>query len=441
MDGRGDRGGHVAIIGMACRFPGARDPAEFHDLTVAGRRMFRSAAALPGRPLRAALLDDWTIPQVPAGDPLFGDLEPGPQDPGPVQKLATEMSALALTDAGLREAAGNSRTGLIIASSAAGVCDLVREQFGFAARGPYPRAAYQSSLHAVAAAADALRAGDLDLAIAGGAELGLDPVWLALQARAGTLGTDEMRVYAADSAGLLPGEGCAVVVLVRAVDARTAGVPVYAEIAGWSAVPAASAELAAPALRQAYLRAGVDPADIALIEGQGTGTAAADSAELVALTRLRRGGRSVAALGAVSAGIGYTRAAAGVASLVKAAVAMAACTIPPGPSCARPHPLIASGEALLRLPPQAEAWPEGHPGRPRLAAVHSLGTADPAVLAGPSGLRDAEGIHLVLRREGEASRWTGRRRRADERAGAADPAGDAGQGQGGTSEPGAPGRH
>ena len=53
MDGRGDHGESVAIIGIACRFPGARDPAEFHDLAVAGRGMFQPAAALPGRPLRA----------------------------------------------------------------------------------------------------------------------------------------------------------------------------------------------------------------------------------------------------------------------------------------------------------------------------------------------------------------------------------------------------
>ena len=58
----------VAIIGMACRLPGARDPAEFYDLAVAGRGMFQPATALPGRPLRAALLDDWSIPQIPADD-------------------------------------------------------------------------------------------------------------------------------------------------------------------------------------------------------------------------------------------------------------------------------------------------------------------------------------------------------------------------------------
>ena len=415
MDGRGDRGESVAIIGMACRFPGARDPAEFHDLAVAGRDMFQPVAALLGRPLRAAVLDDWSAPQI-ADDPVTGGLWP---DGGPVRKLAAEMTALALTDAGLREVAGTCRTGLIIASSVPELGEQVREEFGFPARGLFSGSAHVSSLHAVAAAAGALQTGELDLAVAGGAELGLDPVWLALQDRAGALGAGEMRVYAADPAGLLPGEGCGMVVLVRAADARAAGVPVYAEIAGWSTPPADS-KRSGPVLLQAYQRAGVDPADVQLIEGQGIGTGPGDSAELAALTQLRRSGLdhgTVAALGAISACIGYARAAAGIASLVKAAVAMAAGTIPPGPGCPGPHPLITSGEALLRLPARPEPWPDGAPGpsgarRPRLAAVNSLGTTDPAVLAGHQGLRDAEGIHLVLRREAEADRWAGRRRAA-----------------------------
>ena len=67
---------------------------EYHDLAVAGRRLFQPAAGLPGRSLHAALLDDWTAPPVSFGDP---DLSP--DDLGPVQKLAAEMTALALTDA------------------------------------------------------------------------------------------------------------------------------------------------------------------------------------------------------------------------------------------------------------------------------------------------------------------------------------------------------
>ena len=72
-----------------------------------------------------------------------------------------------------------------------------------------PGPAATSSLHAVAGAAAALGTGDLDLAVAGGAELGLDPAWLTVQARAGTLGRDEMRVYAADPPACCPGRAAA----------------------------------------------------------------------------------------------------------------------------------------------------------------------------------------------------------------------------------------
>jgi Beta-ketoacyl synthase, N-terminal domain len=82
MDGRGDRGEPVAIIGMACRFPGARDSAEFHDLAVAGRDMFQPVAALPGRPLRAAVLDDWSAPRMRAAE------EAGPSGPAPPGRSA-----------------------------------------------------------------------------------------------------------------------------------------------------------------------------------------------------------------------------------------------------------------------------------------------------------------------------------------------------------------
>ena len=83
------------------------------------------------------MLDDWSLPQI-ADDPVTGGFWP---DVGPVRKLAAEMTALALTDAGLREVAGTCRTGLIIASSVPGLGDQVREEFGFAARGPFPRSA------------------------------------------------------------------------------------------------------------------------------------------------------------------------------------------------------------------------------------------------------------------------------------------------------------
>ena len=402
MDGQGDHDGSVAIIGMACRFPGASDPAGFHRLTVAAQPRFGPVVGWPGGELHAALVDDWAAAPASLDGP-----GPGAEDAGPVRKLAAEMTALALADAGLREAAGHSRTGLVIASSVPGLSGLVASELGFATDVPYPQAASLSSLHALVAAAQAVAAGDLDLAVAGGAELGLDPVWLALQARAGLLGTSQMRVYAADPAGLLPGDGCGIVVLARPADARAAGLPVYAEIAGWTT---------GPETLQAYRRAGVDPADIALIEGLGIGTADADLAELTTLTRLRRGAGTPAALGAASAGFGYTRAAAGIASLIKTTLAMVAGTIPAGPGSARPHPLIEAGDARLRLPRQPEPWPDVTPGagRTRLAAVSSPGTDEVPALHSLTGARELAGVHLVLRREYGTGGRAGRRRRLSE---------------------------
>ena len=400
MDGQGDHGESVAIIGMACRFPGASDPAGFHGLTVAAQPRFGPVTGWPGGELHAALIDDWAAAPASLEDPA-----PGAEDAGPLRKLGAEMTALALSDAGLRQAAGRSRTGLVIASSAPELSGLVAGELGFPAYVPYSQAASLSSLHAVVTAAQAVAAGDLDLAVAGGAELGLDPVWLALQARAGLLGTSQMRVYAADPVGLLPGDGCGVVVLARPADARAAGLPVYAEIAGWTS---------GPQTLQAYERAGVDPADIALIEGLGLGTADADLAELTAFTRLRRGAGTPAALGAVSAGLGYTRAAAGAASLIKTTLAMVAGTIPAGTGCARPHPLIEAGDARLRLPGQQEPWPDVTPGagRTRLAAVSSPGTDEVPALFSLTGAREVAGVHLVLRRDHGAAGRPGRRRRS-----------------------------
>lgn len=487
MDGRRDQGGPIAVIGIACRFPGARDPAEFHDLTVAGLRLFRPVAGtVPGRARHAALLDDWKAPRA-----SYGEAEPGSRDPIPIQRLAAETIALALADAGLRGAAGalgdavwtrrdaartavhaggapghaagalgqmaeapgrtavalgqaagvfgeaallRGRAGLVIASAAPDVCGLVSEQFGFSTDVRYPETAYLSSLHAVIAAADALQADELDLAVAGGAELGVDPAWLDQQARAGTLGSDEMRVYAADPAGLLPGEGCGIVILARAADAHAAGLPVYAEIAGWSTAPVLRPTPTGTALLRAYHRAGIDPADVHLVEGHGTGTAAGDLTELTTLAQLRKEGKTTAALGAVSANIGYSRAATGIASLIKAALAMATGTIPPGTGCARPHPLIEAGDTRLRLPERPEAWPDGT----RLAAVNSLGTANPATMDGASAWPGAEGVHLVLRREHEADRRAGRRRRTT--AGVPEAAANRVAGASGSWPP-APGKH
>ncbi len=431
MNGRGERGGAIAIIGIACQFPGARDPAEFHDLTVAGTALYRPVSGSSGRILHAALLDGWGAT---------------PHDTGSIHKLTAETIALALADAGFRLSGPGSpshragsltpgdgsltpgagsrvartRVGLLVASSVPDVCAVACEGFGIDPALRFPPTAYPSSPHAIAAACDALRAGELDVTIAGGVELGIDPRWLARQAAAGTLGGTQMRVYDAEPVGVLPGDGCGIVILVRAADARAQAKPSYAEIAGWAVVDSPTADsdpvpgVAGLGLLGAYGQARVDPADIQLVEGHGAGTAAGETAELEALVQLRRGSKSWAALGAVSATIGHTRAASGVASLIKTVTAMVAGTIPPGTGCPHPHPLLESGDARLRLPAAPEPWP----GTTRLAAVNSFVPSIPPPRI-PRSAPEPTGpdamIHFVLRREADNSPTQGRRRRATAR--------------------------
>ncbi len=277
------------------------------------------------------------------------------------------------------------------------IADRICGHFGFRGGGHAVDAAHSSSLLAIAAACSALAAGDLDAAIAGGVDISLDPFELAGLAGTGVLASGEMRVFDARPTGFLPGEGCGLTVLMRAAEARSAGVPVYAEIAGWGVSSAGNPALTKPgsaslllALRRAYHRARVDPSDVQLIEGDGTGTASGDLAELTSLAEIRQASPRLAALGSVKANIGHTKAAAGAAGLIKATLAIAAGIIPPATGCARPHPLIASEDARLRAPGAAEPWLE----RIRLAGVTSVG---------PGGAS----VHLILRRTRD-----GRRRRA-----------------------------
>lgn len=288
--------------------------------------------------------------------------------------------------------------GDVLAGSLPGaIADRICGHFGFRGGGHAVDAAHSSSLLAIAAACSALAAGDLDAVVAGGVDISLDPFEFAGLAATGALASGEMRVFDSRPTGFWPGEGCGLVVLMRATDARAASVPTYAQIAGWGMASAGNPALTKPgsaslllALRRAYQRAQIDPVDVQLIEGDGTGTASGDLAELTSLAEIRSGAAALAAVGSVKANVGHTKAAAGAAGLLKATLAVAAGVIPPTTGCVRPHPLIVSEEARLRVPRAAEGWPQPT----RLAGVSSVG---------PGGTS----VHVVLRRARD-----GRRRRA-----------------------------
>ncbi|MEU4249089.1 type I polyketide synthase [Amycolatopsis sp. NPDC026612] len=256
------------------------------------------------------------------------------------------------------------------------IAGRICNHFDFHGGGYTVDGACSSSLLAVVTACRSLRDRSADMVIAGGVDLSIDPFELVGFAKAGALTADRMRIYDERSAGFIPGEGCGVVVLMRAADARAAGLRAYSEIIGWGLSSDGSGGITRPersgqllALHRAYELAGVDPAEVRLIEGHGTGTAVGDETELSALAELRRGASHPAVLGSIKANIGHTKAASGMAGLIKTSLSVAAGVLPPTTGCEQPHPVLRAASDRLRVLSRPEPWPEG----PRLAGVSSMG--------------------------------------------------------------------
>jgi enediyne polyketide synthase len=239
--------------------------------------------------------------------------------------------------------------------------------------------ACSSSLLSVATACKALIDGDLDVAVAGGVDLSIDPFEVIGFAKTGALATGEMRVYDRDSGGFWPGEGCGMVVLMREADARASGHRIYTSIAGWGISSDGKGGITRPeirgyrlALNRAYARAGFGIETVAMFEGHGTGTKVGDTNELTALSQTRLAAdpsAAPAAISSVKAMIGHTKAAAGVAGLIKASMAVHHGVIPPTIGCVEPHELLAAEGSPLRVVRTAEEWPAGAPVRAGITAM------------------------------------------------------------------------
>ncbi|MGC4902696.1 SDR family NAD(P)-dependent oxidoreductase [Micromonospora echinospora] len=257
-------------------------------------------------------------------------------------------------------------------------------------------AACASSLLSAVTAARALADGEVDVAVAGGVDLSIDPFEMVGFAKAGALARDEMRVYDERSQGFWPGEGCGMVVLMRHDDAVAQGRAVHATIAGWGVSSDGRGGMTRPeaqgyrlALDRAYQRAGFGIGTVPLFEGHGTGTAVGDATELRALSAARRdaGAADPAAIGSIKALIGHTKAAAGVAGLIKATMALRHAIVPPTAGCARPRAELTAADRTLRAAPVAEPWPDGAPLRAGVTAMGFGGINTHLVLeAGPSAV-------------------------------------------------------
>jgi acyl transferase domain-containing protein len=216
--------------------------------------------------------------------------------------------------------------------------------FNFHGGGYTVDGACSSSLIAVATAATALANGDMDFILAGGVDVSLDTFELVGFAKIGALTPGDMAVYDKRGNGFIPGEGCGFVALKRLEDARAARDRVYAVIRGWGISSDGKGGLTAPsrdgqamALRRAYRRAGYEARDVDFFEGHGTGTTVGDRIEIegiaLAVGATQGGGLRAQGLTSVKSLIGHTKAAAGVAGLIKASLAVYHRVLPPTAGC------------------------------------------------------------------------------------------------------------
>ena len=245
-------------------------------------------------------------------------------------------------------------------------------------------AACASSIGALHLAMLELAAGRCDVALTGGLDTFNDIFMYMCFSKTPALSpTGDARPFSASGDGTILGEGLGVLTLKRLDDARRDGDRIYAVIKGvgassdgkGNAVYAPSAAGQAKCLRRAYESAGVSPDTIELVEAHGTGTKVGDAVELSALAEVYRSSRpegTWCALGSVKSQIGHTKAAAGAAGIIKAALALYHKVLPPTIKVDRPAEGAAPGKTPFYVNTEARPWLPS-PDHPRRAAVSAFG--------------------------------------------------------------------
>ena len=245
-------------------------------------------------------------------------------------------------------------------------------------------AACASSLVAVEMAARELRTGNCDLALAGGVNSNTSPVLMMIFSQLGALShRGQLSSFDKDADGTLLGEGVGMVVLKRLAEAERDRNHIYAVLKNIGiASDGRATHVLAPrlegeelALRRAYEPVGIDPLTIGLLEAHGTGTPVGDVVEVEALRRVfppRQTESPRCALGSVKSMISHTVPAAGVAGLIKAALALHHKVLPPT-ICENPNPKLQLENTNFYINTETRPWIHGSSKTPRRAGVNAFG--------------------------------------------------------------------
>ena len=358
----------IAVIGMACRFPGAGDHREFwKNLTGAvhsvseipsDRWDWRAINGDPNKePGRTNVKYGGFIDDIDKFDPMFFGIPPKEADcMDPQHRIFLECVWHAVEDAGIRAGdLSGTRTGVYCGVSKNDYTELMRElgveiapfistgtvhslvsnrvSFFLGTTGPSESVdtACSSGLVALQGALDALRLGRCETAIVGGVNAVLSPTITIAHSRSGMLAPDgKIRTFDEKAGGYVRAEGVAALVLRPLEDALANGDPIWGLVksvavnhggrANFLTSPNAGAQ--ANVIREALREAGLPPEAISYVECHGTGTKLGDPIEIEGLKEAFRGASARIALGSVKPNIGHTEPVAGLAGLIKVLLCM-----------------------------------------------------------------------------------------------------------------------